>query len=48
MVIPNLTEHREWHKCANFTWNAKIIEKANSIPVLKDHPLKEFDLLLLV
>lgn len=48
MDTPSLVDHGKWHKCAKSIWNAKIIEKANSIPVLKDHPLKEYDLVLLV
>lgn len=45
---PSLTDHDNWRKYAKSIWNAKIIEKANSIPELKDHPLRDFDLLLLV
>lgn len=45
---PSLTDHDNWRKYSKSIWNAKIIEKANSIPELKDHPLRDFDLLLLV
>lgn len=48
MDTPSLVGHREWHKLASSVWIAKIIEKATNIPALKDHPLSEFDLLLLV
>ncbi|KAM0264320.1 hypothetical protein ACHAQJ_000810 [Trichoderma viride] len=48
MDAPSLTEFQKWHTCAESIWDAKIMENANKIDALKDHPLTEFDLVLLI